>query len=63
VDLLREQLLQRYSVEELTTNNLTIFTSLDLRLQETAQRILESGLARIDGRLAKTADGREVQGR
>jgi penicillin-binding protein 1B len=62
VDLLREQLLQRYSLEELTTNNLTIFTSLDLRLQETAQRILESGLARIDGRLAKTADGREVQG-
>jgi penicillin-binding protein 1B len=62
VDLLREQLLQRYSVAELTTNNLTIFTSLDLRLQETAQRVLEDGLARIDGRLASTAGGREVQG-
>ena len=62
VDLLREQLLQRYSVEELTTNNLTIFTSLDLRLQEAAQRVLEAGLARIDSRLAKTAEGREAQG-
>jgi penicillin-binding protein 1B len=62
VDLLREQLLQRYSVEELTTNNLTIFTTLDLRLQETAQRVLEAGLARLDGRLTKTAEGREAQG-
>jgi penicillin-binding protein 1B len=62
VDLLREQLLQRYSAEELTTNNLTIFTSLDLRLQETAQRALEAGLAGIDRRLAKTAQGRQAQG-
>ena len=44
VDLLREQLLQRYSVEELTANNLTIFTSLDLRLQAAAQRALEAGI-------------------
>jgi penicillin-binding protein 1B len=62
VDLLREQLLQRYSLAELTANNLTIFTSLDLRLQEAAQRALEAGLARIDGRLAGMAGGREVQG-
>ena len=62
VDLLREQLLQRYSVEELTANNLTIFTSLDLRLQETAQRVLEAGLAHVDGRRGKTAEGREAQG-
>ena len=62
VDLLREQLLQRYSVEELTANNLTIFTSLDLRLQETAQRVLEAGLAHVDSRRGKTAGGREAQG-
>jgi penicillin-binding protein 1B len=62
VDLLREQLLQRYSVEDLTANNLTIFTSLDLRLQEAAQRVLEAGLARVDGRLGKVAEGREAQG-
>jgi penicillin-binding protein 1B len=62
VDLLREQLLQRYSIEDLTTNNLTIFTSLDLRLQEVAQRVLEAGLMRVDGHLGKAAEGREAQG-
>jgi penicillin-binding protein 1B len=62
VDLLREQLLQRYSAEDLTANNLTIFTSLDLRLQAAAQRALEGGLARVDRRLGKTAGGREAQG-
>jgi penicillin-binding protein 1B len=62
VDLLREQLLQRYSLEDLTANNLAIFTSLDLRLQTAAQRALEAGLARIDGRLGKAAEGRAVQG-
>ncbi len=62
VDLLREQLLQRYSIEDLTANNLTIFTSLDLRLQAAAQRALEAGLARVDRRLGQVADGREAQG-
>jgi penicillin-binding protein 1B len=62
VDLLREQLLQRYSVEDLTGNNLTIFTSLDLRLQTAAQRALEMGLGRVDRRLGKAAEGREAQG-
>jgi len=62
VDLLREQLLQRYSVEDLTGNNLTIFTSLDLRLQTAAQRALEMGLGRVDRRLGKATEGREAQG-
>jgi penicillin-binding protein 1B len=62
VDLLREQLLQRYSVEDLTANNLTIFTSLDLRLQAAAQHALEAGLVRVDRRLGKAAEGREAQG-
>ena len=62
VDLLREQLLQRYSLEELTADNLTIFTSLDLRLQAAAQRALEAGLTSIDRRVGKAAQGREVQG-
>lgn len=61
VDFLREQLLQRYSLEDLTGNNLTIFTSLDLRLQEAAQRALEAGLARLDKSLGKAAEGREAQ--
>jgi penicillin-binding protein 1B len=62
MDLLREQLLQRYSVEDLTGDNLTIFTSLDLRLQAAAQRALEAGLERADRRLGKAAEGREAQG-
>jgi penicillin-binding protein 1B len=62
IDFLREQLLQRYSVEDLTANNLTIFTSLDARLQAAAQRALEVGLARIDHRLGQAAGGREAQG-
>jgi penicillin-binding protein 1B len=62
VDLLREQLLQRYSVEELTANNLTIFTSLDLRLQAAAHRVLEAGLTGIDRRVGKAAQGRAAQG-
>ena len=62
VDVLREQLLQRYSIEELTANNLAIFTSLDLRLQGAAQRALETGLARVDRRVQKTAQGRQAQG-
>ena len=62
VDVLREQLLQRYSVEDLTANNLTIFTSLDVRLQAAAQRALEVGLARVDRRLGKAAEGRAAQG-
>jgi penicillin-binding protein 1B len=62
VDVLREQLLQRYSWEELTGHNLTIFTTLDLRLQEAAQRALEAGLARLDRRLGREAEGREIQG-
>jgi penicillin-binding protein 1B len=62
VDLLREQLLQRYSFEDLTANNLAIFTSLDIRLQAAAQRALEGGLTRVDRRMGKAAEGREVQG-
>jgi penicillin-binding protein 1B len=62
VDLLREQLLQRYSVEELTAHNLTVFTTLDLQLQEAAQRALEAGLTRLDSRQGKAAEGRQVQG-
>jgi penicillin-binding protein 1B len=62
VDLLREQLLQRYSVEELTAHNLTIFTTLDLDLQVAAQRAIEAGLARLDGRRRKADEGRQLQG-
>ncbi len=62
IDILREQLLQRYSLEDLMANNLTVFTTLDLRQQAAAQRALQAGLARVDGRVGKTAEGREAEG-
>jgi penicillin-binding protein 1B len=62
IDVLREQLLQRYSLEDLTANNLTIFTTLDLRQQAAAQRALEAGLARVDRRVGSAAEGREAEG-
>lgn len=62
VDALREQLLQRYSLEDLTSNNLTIFTTLDMRMQLAAQRALEVGLARVDKRLGISAEGHTAQG-
>jgi penicillin-binding protein 1B len=62
IDVLREQLLQRYSLEDLTANNLTIFTTLDLRMQAAGQRALEAGLARVDRRMGKAAEGRETEG-
>ena len=62
IDVLREQLLQRYSLEDLTANNLTVFTTLDLRLQAAAQRALEAGLVRVDRLVGKAAEGREAEG-
>ncbi|MBI3326629.1 MAG: transglycosylase domain-containing protein, partial [Nitrospinae bacterium] len=62
VDFLREQLLHRYSLDDLTSNNLAIFTTLDLRMQAAAQRVLEAGLLRVDRRVRKSNEGREAQG-
>jgi penicillin-binding protein 1B len=62
VDLLREQLLQRYSLEDLTSNNLTIFTTLDMHMQHAAQRALEAGLTRVDRRVSRANTGRAAQG-
>ncbi len=44
VDLVRRQLSQHYDARNLTTQNLAIYTTLDLRLQDLAQRALERGL-------------------
>jgi penicillin-binding protein 1B len=46
VDLVKTQLAQRY--EGLTTQNLSIYTSLDLNLQAIAQEALSNGLAEVD---------------
>jgi len=47
VDLVRRQLGQRYDSKDLTTQNLSIYTTLDLHLQGLAQRALERGLDRV----------------
>src|SRR5262249_56824025 len=47
VDLVRAQLAQRYDPKDLTTQNLSIHTTLDLRLQAIAQNALEKGLDNV----------------
>ncbi len=53
VDLVREQLGQRYDQKDLTTQNLSIYTTLDLQLQGLAQQALERGLDRVQELIKK----------
>jgi len=53
VDLVKSQLSERYDSKDLTTQNLSIHTSLDLHLQGLAQAALSSGLERVQGMLKK----------
>jgi penicillin-binding protein 1B len=48
VDLVKAQLQQRYDARDLTTQNLSIQTSLDLRLQAFAQAAVENGVATLE---------------
>ncbi len=57
VDLVRAQLAQRYDPKDLTTQNLRIQTSLDLHLQELAQRALESGLDKLEATYKRKRSG------
>jgi penicillin-binding protein 1B len=62
VDLVREQLQKRYGGADLSHQNLTIFTSLDLRLQTLAQTAMENGLQKVE-KMLKPKPGRPpVQG-
>jgi penicillin-binding protein 1B len=61
VDLVREQLAKRYVGADLFTQNLTIYTSLDLELQSLAQAALRRGLEKVDP-LVKRKSGPPVQG-
>jgi penicillin-binding protein 1B len=47
VDLVRSQLARGYDPRDLTTQNLSIYTTLDLHLQGLAQQALERGLDRV----------------
>jgi penicillin-binding protein 1B len=61
VDLVRQQMAQRYDPEDLTTQNLSIYTTLDLHLQSLAQKALEDGLDRVQ-EIIKKRTRKPVQG-
>jgi penicillin-binding protein 1B len=58
VDLVRQQLGQRYDPKDLTTQNLSIYTTLDLHLQALAQRALARGLDRVQEMIRKRTTAR-----
>jgi penicillin-binding protein 1B len=61
VDLVRQQMAQRYDPEDLTTQNLSIYTTLDLHLQALAQQALERGLDNVQKMIGKRTT-KQVQG-
>jgi penicillin-binding protein 1B len=61
VDLVRTQLAERYDPRDLTTQNLSIHTTLDLRLQALAQAALEKGLDNAE-KMIKRKEHPPVQG-
>jgi len=61
VDLVRRQLASHYDPNDLTTQNLSIFTTLDLHLQAIAQKALEQGLDHVQ-ELIKKRTTKTVQG-
>jgi penicillin-binding protein 1B len=61
VDLVRSQLTQHYDMKDLTTQNLSIDTTLDLHLQSLGQEALRSGLEAVQ-KLTKVKDRGPVQG-
>jgi penicillin-binding protein 1B len=62
IDLVKAQLGQRYDARDLATQNLAIHTSLDLSLQALGQRVLSTGLARVDKLIRRRQSKEPVQG-
>jgi penicillin-binding protein 1B len=62
VDIVRRQLHQRYDPKDLTTQNLSIHTSLDLTLQALAQDVLTRGLANVEKMVKRKGERPPVQG-
>lgn len=60
-DLVQQQLQQRYEPRDLTTQNLSIQTSLDLRLQTLAQQAVEQGLDKLEATLKRKAPAPPIQ--
>src|SRR5262249_14577804 len=61
VDLVKQQLSERYDQKDLVTQNLAVYTSIDLSMQALAQQVLADGLARVD-KMIKKKDHPPVQG-
>jgi penicillin-binding protein 1B len=62
IDLVRSQLTQRYEEKDLATQNLTIYTSLDLPMQIVAQQVLSSGLDRVEKLIRRKRSTEPLQG-
>jgi penicillin-binding protein 1B len=64
VDLVKTQLEERYDSKDLPRSNLSIYTTLDLRLQAYAQKALRNGLEAIDAIVEKRKKkpAQQVQG-
>ena len=62
VDLVRSQLALRYDPKDLTTHNLSIYTTLDVQLQALAQRSLETGLDAVAKMIPRKDRPGPVQG-
>jgi penicillin-binding protein 1B len=62
VDLVRAQLHERYDARNLTTQNLSIHTSIDLPLQTLAQEALARGLDKVEKMIKRKGERPPVQG-
>ncbi len=62
VDLVKTQLGERYRAEDLATQNLAVYTSLDLPLQNLAQQALSDGLARVEKMIRRKRSEGPLQG-
>jgi len=61
VDLVKAQLAQRYDNKDLVTQNLSIYTTLDLHLQSLAQEAMRNGLDSVE-KMFKRKHSEPVQG-
>lgn len=64
-DYLTDQLTELYSSETLTTEGLSIYTTIDTQVQQAAEEALDRGLARLesaDSRLQRTNPEEKLQG-
>ena len=52
VDMIKDQLLQSYSEEDLISGSFRIYTTLDMNLQRAAVEAMRAGMAEVDQRLA-----------